>query len=94
MKKIIALIIAFATLVSCKEYTHETTITYRVYYPQHMVERSYTYDSTDDPSYVLASDRGSNYLCVFTSDGMFSKSIKLEDTSAPIQVTSFVKSKK
>lgn len=94
MKKIIALIIALAALVSCKEYTHETTITYRVYYPQHMTEKSYTYDSTEDPGYILDSDRGSNYLYVFTSDGMFSKSIKIEDTSAPIQVTSFVKSKK
>ena len=96
MKKIIALIIALVAFASCsRDYTHDTTITYRIYYPGHTVERSFTYESTDDPGYIRDSDRGSNYLYGQTKrNGWFTTDHKLEDTSAPIEVTSFVKHKK
>jgi hypothetical protein len=88
MKKIFAFFVAVALVVSCAKRDHEATITYRVYYPGNTVTRTYTMDSTDEPSYILGSDRGSNYL--YVSDGrFFGKSPKLEDTSAPIEIVSF-----
>ena len=50
-------------------------------------------EATDHPAYILASNRGSNYL-VIMAGGSFSHQEKLEDTSAPIEVVSFTKKKK
>ena len=69
MKKFFAFFAAIALLVSCAKRDHEATITYRVYYPGNTVTRTYTMDSTDEPSYILGSDRGSNYL--YVNDGRF-----------------------
>ena len=71
-----------------------TTITYKVYYsPSHVVERTYTFDSTDDSSYYLYSNKGSNTLDIDT--GWFFGSLRVvEDTTAPIEVVSFIKTKR
>ena len=88
MKNIFAFFAAIALFVSCAKRDHEVTITYRVYYPGNPVTRTYTMDSTDEPTYILGSDRGSNYL--YVSDGrVFGNTQKLEDTSAPIEIVSF-----
>jgi hypothetical protein len=91
MKKVIILILAALCLGSCKrDYGHETTIVYNVYFPGNTVSRTYTFDSSDDPGYILASDRGSNYLVVeAVRNGWFTWAEKLENTSAPIEVVSF-----
>lgn len=93
MKKIFAILASIMLLSACAEYDHEATIVYRVYYPGNTVTRRYTIESTDDPSYILSSDRGSNYLYV-NSGRFFGETVKLEDTSAPIEVVSFTKTKK
>ena len=70
-------------------------ITYRIYYPSNTITKTVTKRTTENPSYLLASDRGSNYLVFNTSNNLFDKYCeKLEDTSAPIEVVSFVKVKK
>ena len=95
MKKIVALIIALMTLVACKDYTHEATIVYKVYYPGNTVTKTFTFDSTDDPGYRLDSYKGSNNLYVETlRNGGFTKFYDLEHTTAPIEVVSFIKTKK
>lgn len=94
MKKIFAILASIMLFASCGDYEYETTIVYKVYYPGNVVTRTYTYDSTDEPGYILASDRGSNYLVVCTSSGSFTRQNKLEDTSAPIEVVTFTKRKK
>ena len=95
MKKIIALIIALVTLVACKDYTHEATIVYKVYYPGNTVTKTFTFNSSDDPGYRLDSYRGSNTLYVEAlRNGWFTEFHNLEDTTAPIEVISFTKSKK
>jgi len=96
-KVIIALLASCLCFCSCRRnYEYETTIVYKIYYTTgNVTERTYTFDSTDDPGYVLASDRGSNYLHVQAKrDGWFTWGVKLEDTSAPIEVVSFTKRKK
>lgn len=92
MKKFIVLLLILVALVSCKR-DYETTITYKVYYPNNVVVRQYTESTTENPTYLLGSDRGSNYL-FFNWNGTAYSAIKLEDTSAPIEVISFVKTKK
>ena len=97
MKKfIIILAVAVLSLVSCRrEYNYETTITYRVYYPGNPVVKTYHEDTTDDPVYYLSSDRGTNYLYFDGTHSFFSSyGTRLESTSAPIEVISFVKVKK
>lgn len=94
MKKIFAIIMAIMLLVSCEDRDYEATITYRVYYPENTVTRTYTMDSTSEPGYILASDRGSNYLILTSSISSFCKQEKLEDTTAPIEVVSLTKRKK
>jgi len=94
MKKIFAIIMAVMLLVSCENRDYEATITYRIYYPGNTVTKTYTMDSTSEPGYILASDRGSNYLVLTSSLSSFCKQDKLEDTSAPIEVVSLTKRKK
>ena len=98
MKKfIIAILASCLCFCSChREYEYETTIVYRIHYTtNHAAERTFTYASTDDPGYILDSDRGSNFLYVQAKrNGWLTKSHKLEDTSAPIEVVSFTKRKK
>lgn len=95
MKKFIIVIILAIAAVSCvHDRSYETTITYKVYYPNNTVTRSYTHDTSEDPTYILGSDRGSNYLYFRYDDWGLTESIKLENTSAPIEVVSFVKRKK
>lgn len=93
MKKIFALLAAIMLFASCSKKDYEATITYRIYYPGNTVTRSYTMEATDHPGYILASNRGSNYL-VIMAGGSFSHQEKLEDTSAPIEVVSFTRKKK
>lgn len=94
MKKFIIIIILAIAAVSCAhDRDYETTITYKVYYPSNVVVRQYTESTTKNPTYILGSDRGSNYL-FFNWNGTAYRAIKLEDTSAPIEVISFVKRKK
>ncbi len=93
MKKIFALLAAIMLFASCSKKDYEATITYRIYYPGNTVTKSYTMEATDHPGYILASNRGSNYL-VIIAGGSFSHQEKLEDTSAPIEVVSFTKKKK
>ena len=97
MKKIFAILASIMLLASCTntKYDYEATIKYKVYYPGNTVTRTYTYESSDDPSYILGSDRGRNYLYVRKGDG-FSEGWgeKLEGTSAPIEIVSFSKRKK
>lgn len=96
MKKIIIAILAAMCLVSCnRDYEYETTIVYNIYFPGNTVTRTYTYKSSDDPGYLLDSNRGSNYLYVeAVRNGWFTWGAKLEDTTAPIEVVSFTKIKK
>ena len=96
MKKIFAILTAIMLLASCEaKREYETTITYRIYYPSNTITKTVTKRTTENPSYLLASDRGSNYLVFNTSNHLFDKYCeKLEDTSAPIEVVSFVKVKK
>lgn len=95
MKKFIIIIILAIAAVSCAhDRDYETTITYKVYYPNNAVTKSYTHDTSKDPTYLLGSDRGSNYLYFRYDAGGFAEAIKLENTSAPIEVISFVKRKK
>ena len=95
MKKIFAILASIVLFATCTKYDHEATIKYKVYYPGNTVTRTYTYESSDDPSYILGSDRGSNYLYVRKDDGFFEGwGEKLEDTSAPIEIVSFTKRKK
>lgn len=95
MKKFLLACITALLLVSCfPDRSYETTITYKIYYPGNTVTRSYTHETSKDPTYILASDRGSNYLYFNYDDGGFAEGIKLENTSAPIEVVSFVKTKK
>ena len=94
MKKFLALCLMAFALVSCdgkRDYT--AYITYKIYYPGNTVIRHYSYESTADPRYTLSSDRGSNWLYVSSSGNMFAKTVKLEDTTAPIEVVSFIKEK-
>ena len=95
MKKIFAILASVMLLASCAKYDHETTIVYRVYYPGNTVTKTYTIDSTDDPSYILGSDRGSNYLYIRPNSKVYSGwGERLEGTSAPIEIVSFTKRKK
>ena len=95
MKKFIIACLASMAILSCSHnYEYETTITYKIYYPGHTVTRVYTHETTKNPTYLLASDRGSNWLTFNYDDGWFAECEKLEDTSAPIEVISFVKVKK
>ncbi len=92
MKKFIILIILLViAATSCKS-DYETTITYKIYYPNNTVIKHYTETTSKNPTYLLGSDRGSNYL-YFSATGI-GQTRKLEDTSAPIEVISFVKVKK
>ena len=75
-----------------KKYDYTCTITYRIYYPGNTITKSYTYECTEKGYYNLGSDRGSNYLYLHKS-GVIG-AIKLEDTSAPIEIVSFDKHKK
>ena len=79
---------------SCGKLEYEATITYKVYYPGNTVTKSYTIDSTSEPGYILGSDRGSNYLYITSGRGPFASTPKIEDTSAPIEVISLIKTKK
>ena len=94
MKKILVFLMMAVLFASCGKLEYKATITYKVYYPGNTVTRSYTIDSTSEPGYILGSDRGSNYLYVTSSLGMFANQTKLEDTSAPIEVISLTKTKK
>lgn len=95
MKKILVLLFAIVLCASCHKYDYTTTITYRIYYPGNTVTKHYTHETTEHPSYFLGSDRGSNYL-YFNKVGSWGSGygLKIEDTSAPIEVVSFVKTKK
>lgn len=94
MKKILVFLLMVVLLASCGKLEYEATITYKVYYPENTVTKSYTIDSTSEPRYILGSDRGSNYLYVAPSFGVYARRTKLEDTSAPIEVISMTKTKK
>ncbi len=90
MKKVIIALIAFL-LCSCnsnRDYT--ATIVYNIYYSNIPTVKTYTFNSTDEPIYILNSDRGSNSLAVFENNNWFMcNGHHLEKTSAPIEVISF-----
>ena len=97
MKRVIAIFAVALAVASCRHYetNYETTIVYKVHYPDTTVTKSYTYDSSDMPSYVLGSDRGSDYLYVYEDYhwpgyGQY----RLENTNASIEIKSFTKKKK
>lgn len=96
MKKfIIAILASCLCLCSChKKLEYETTLVYRIYYsPEHVVEKSFTFDSTNKPKYWLSSNRGSNRLTL--TDGPMDKYVPFcENTTAPIEVVSFTWRKK
>ena len=92
MKKIIAILLALALFASCKpKYDYEGTITYKVYYPENTVTKTYTGDGNKDVSYSLSSYRGSNDLYFKFKKGAYAT---IESTTAPIEVVSFTKEKK
>lgn len=86
--------LAIAAVSCVPDRSYETTITYKVYYPNNTVTRSYTHETSKDPTYLLGSDRGTNYLYFRYDDGGFAEAVKLENTTAPIEVVSFTKRKK
>ena len=61
---------------------------------QPLLIRSYTHETSKDPTYLLGSDRGTNYLYFRYDDGGFAEAVKLENTTAPIEIVSFTKRKK
>ena len=93
MKKLIVFIATVLQLASCSpDYNYMTTITYRIHYPDVTITKYHSFASTDNPGYILSSDRGSNYLYVYgdvTWPGHGQE--KIEDTSAPIEVVAFTK---
>lgn len=74
---------------SNRDYT--TTITYNVYYSNTPTTKTYTFNSSDKPGYLLRSDRGSNSLHVVEDNSWPGYDRHdLEDTSAPIEVISII----
>lgn len=94
MKKILVFLMTAVLFVSCGKLEYEATITYKVYYPGNTVTKSYTIDSTEEPGYILGSNKGSNYLYILSGQGPFARAPRIEDTSAPIEVISLTKTKK
>ena len=95
MKKILVLFLLVVLCSSCRKYDYTTTITYRIYYPGNTVTKTHSHESTDKACYYLGSDRGSNYLYFnYVGTWMSGWGEKIEDTSAPIEIVSFVKTKK
>lgn len=97
MKKIILLILILFTFVSCGCYEkdHISTITYTVHYPNKSSTKTYSFESSNEPSYSLNSSRGTNNLVVYEDSSWPGHGMKhLEQTSAPIEVISFIKRKK
>lgn len=96
MKKSILIIISLFIFCCCgydKDYV--TTITYNVYYPNKIVKKEYIYHSSDEPSYSLYSNRGSNTLHIYENDSWgCARGRVIESTTAPIEVISFTKRKK
>lgn len=91
MKKILLILIALLAISSCKyEKNCVTTITYRIYYPGNTVTKAYSYDTTDEPCYILHSDRGSNYLKLYEESKFpYRGGRTIEGTSAPIEIVSY-----
>ena len=97
MKKFLTICLLAIAAVSCKsKYNYEATLVYNIYYPNGRVAtHTVTRESTDHPTYLLSSDRGSNYLYINNTGSWFSGyGEKLECTNAPIEVVSFTKRKK
>ena len=97
MKKFLTICLLAIASVSCKpKYDYEATLVYNIYYPNgRIVTKTHSSESTDKPTYLLASDRGSNYLYFNNNGSWFSGyGEKLENTTAPIEVVSFTKRKK
>ena len=89
-------------LVSCcraeREFNVEYKVTYKVYYPNETVTKTYTFKGVEGETAVeVSSLRGSNGLCVrLYKARMFEPCdnlIVVESTTAPIQVTSIEKIK-
>lgn len=97
MKKIILLILILFTFVSCGCYEkdHISTITYTVHYPNKSSTKTYSFESSNESSYSLKSNSGTNTLLVYEDSSWPGYGMKyLERTSAPIEVISFRKRKK
>ena len=96
MKKIIAILAALVMFASCEpKYDYETTLTYKVYYPENTTLKKYVQESTDTPTYHVGSGRGSNFLYFYAVDhGMGMTSVLVESTTAPIEVVSIETKKK
>ena len=88
MKKILLLLatIAIVSCVGCHEKGRNFQLTYRVYYPGTVVEKT-VYPSEE---IYLGSDRGTNYLKYYDENGEYHSEV----TSAPIQIVNYYKLKK
>lgn len=91
MKKILIILIAII-LCSCssvREFT--TTITYDIHYPDTIITKTYTFDSTDIPAFKINSDGKTNTLYGY-EDVYHPKNRKycIEKTVGKIKVTSFI----
>lgn len=91
MKKLITIILAALLLTSCKEKSKDyvITITYRVYYPGNMVEKTREVPVYQTGDYILYSYRGTNTLNIDALGKRYPKDYyNLESTTAPIEVVS------
>ena len=87
MKKILLTLAVIVSFASCKQEQHTYEIVYNVYYNSTPVKVTKRFEG-NNATYVLGSDRGSNYLYI-NKNGRWHSGEKVEDTSAPIQVLSF-----
>ena len=80
-----ALAVVVASCSNKEEHTYE--LVYNVYYTETPVRVTKRFQG-NNATYVLGSDRGSNYLYI-NKKGRWHSGEKVEGTSAPIQVLSF-----
>lgn len=96
MKKFILLLICALVMASCDETVekdHIMTITYRMYYPGNVVEKTSTLDVTADAECDVYSYNGTNYLRAHTTEPPYRSKV-VESSTVPIELVSYEITKK